>query len=188
MGSKQLEILEEIQNIPCAPFLTLKIQDYIGKKLESSERDFVNNGYLIYSNYPRNTGRRKLVIVGHTDHPGAVMKNSKEGILFGSPGIDRLRRQIHLENGISYKVFSPSGAHIGKTKLVQIKADNKTGVFESDIEIPKNSHAQYNLDPYFKREKGNLTMYNADDGVAFATMLSLLSEDLESEYDVYWVF
>lgn len=116
------------------------------------------------------------------------MKNSREGVIFGSPGVDRLNRLIKSQKGINFRVYSPDGNLIGKTTLVEIKNDRRTCRFKSKINIPKNSLAQYDFNEYFIKNKNQLNVYNADDGVSVSTMLSIISENLKSEYDVFWVF
>ncbi|MBU1200096.1 hypothetical protein KJ953_01005 [Patescibacteria group bacterium] len=177
-----LELLQEIQEIPSSPFLSKPSKEYIISLLTKYNVPFSFNHYSIIARPVQNPGATKLVFLTHTDHPGAVLKNNRIGILFGSVGLGRLGKQLP----IPMKVFSPQGKYLGKGEITHIEKSRKIGT-KIDFDVPKNSFAQYDF-PYLKNTPTHIKLYNADNGIDTAVMLHLLSKRIESGFDLYFVF
>jgi putative aminopeptidase FrvX len=181
LNSNLLKILQEIQEVPSSPFLPKPQKRFVKSFLKKNQIPFTEDSHSIIANPVKNPSAPKLVFLTHLDHPGFVLKNNKEGIAFGSVGLPRLKKKLP----IPLKIYSPSGKFIGKGHLSRIKGRNIST--EIDFDVPINSFAQYDI-PYFSETSKSLKLYNADNAIDTAVLLHLLTQKLNSKFDLYFVF
>ncbi len=184
-----LEILKEYQSIPVVPFATFPVKKFLESKLKVLPWSYITDGYTYVVHVePRNRHRnnKKLIFMAHTDHPGFVLKNNREGLAFGTVGVKRLQKKLQHQP-VYLKVFSKEGQYIGRAQLLDI-SDNKIIKIKADFEIPINSVAQYDIE-YYSVDKETISVYNADDGISVALLLNFLKHVKPSQYfDIYVVF
>lgn len=183
-----VDILRELNHVPSSPFLPQAQVKFLVNFLKEQNLKFEINQYcVIVKQLSREPGARKLIVSSHLDHPGAVLKNNKEGVFFGSVGLERLEKLVQ-DDELILKVFDPSGKYLGIGQVTEFFKNNKRRFkFEADFEVPTNSYAQYDLE-YFKENKDEINVYNADNAIDTAVMMALLKVGFESPYDAYFVF
>ncbi len=186
MASIVLKHLQKLQEIPNVPFLVKPIKTYLENVIEKNGYKYSTNDYSIIVNTNKNPSKPKVVIMAHTDHPGIIIKNKKNGIAMGTLETDRLRK-ILSKNKIELKIFDPSGKFLGIGDLIGIHKNSRDVYLDINFNVPSNSFGQYNL-KYFESNSKFISAYSLDDTISVAIMLSLLESKLESKYDVYFVF
>ena len=148
--------------------------------------EYINNNYSIIVRVPR-SDRPKLIIMTHADHPGVILKNNKEGLIMGSPGIERLKN-ILSKKSLGLRIFSPTGKYLGKGRAISLEGKNGRLIrIKSHLSIPRNSFATYDVE-YFQENDQDIKVYNADNAVTQAILLTLLKEKHSSEFDLYIIF
>ncbi len=185
--NETVSILRELNQIPSSPFLPQAQIKFLTRFLKEHGYDYKINPYCLVVQKPsKNKDARKLIISSHLDHPGAVLKNNQEGVFFGSVGLERLEKQAQRSDLI-LKVFDPTGKHLGVGKVTKFFGNHGKFKFQASFEVPNNSYAQYDI-PYFKEDKDEIGVYNADNAIDTAVMLSILKQGFESPYETYFVF
>lgn len=179
-------ITQNLQDIPNVPFLINPIKKYIKKVIKESGYELGESDYSLIVNFIKNPGKRKLIFMAHTDHPGIIIKSQKSGIAMGTLEVDRLRK-ILTQKPVFLKIFNPDGKYIGKGNMLEIYKDDRSIKLDIDFDVPVNSFAQYDV-KYFKSDDNKLEAYSLDDTISVAIMLSLLKNQFKSHYDVYLVF
>ena len=182
-----VEYLKKINSLPSSPFGVGLQVELIEEVLRGLNLEYVKTNYFITVHLKsQSKSTRKLVVMSHLDHPGAVLDGNGKGIFFGSVGLERVGNAVGLGK-MFLKVFSPKGENLGLAKVTCLHKQRQNFTVESDFPIPKNSTAVFGLKE-FSEDRENLYVYNADNGVDTATMLALLEEGLTPVYDTYFVF
>jgi len=186
MAGNVLNHLQKLQEIPNVPFLVKPIKAYLEGVIKKNGYKYSTNDYSIIVNTNKNPSKPKLIIMAHSDHPGIIIKNKKNGIAMGTLETDRLRK-ILSKNKIELKIFDPNGKFLGIGDLIGIHKNSRDVYLDINFDVPSNSFGQYNL-KYFESNLKFISAYSLDDTISVAIMLSLLENKLESKYDVYYVF
>lgn len=180
-----LEALKVLSAVPSSPFLPGPRINFLNNFIVDKQLEIIPDDYSLI--IKAGSGKRKLVLMTHLDHPGIVLNNRHEGTIFGSVGHERIL--AHLKNSpIPIKIFDPSGKYLTHGHLTNLAGRNLEKVqITTDHDIPPNSSASWDMADYY--EKGDkVYAYAADNDVPTAVMLTLLSYPLSSIYDLYFVF
>ena len=181
-----LQNLKEYQEICTVPFNTSGVRMFLRDKI-INKQNITENAYCLYYNNGKNIGKRKLIIMCHTDHPGITLKSNKTGIFWGTPGYTRLQKMLQ-KMPISLAIFDSEGNRVGKGALLEINDPIKQMVtIQTDVEIKDNFSAQYDI-AGFTLINDSVHLYNADDGVNVSIMLELVNQNIETALDIYYVF
>ena len=181
-----LKNLEEYQDICVCPFFTSGVRDFLTSKIKMKQH-IKQDDYCLYYNTGMNRGKRKLVIMCHTDHPGITLKSDGTGIFWGTPGYGRLRLLLK-DVSIPLNIFDDKGKTVGKGVLTEISDPIKQLVkVKVDCHIKNNYYAQYDVENFLVKDD-DVYLYNADDGVNVPIMLELINENSQQQLDVYYVF
>lgn len=188
MNKPTIQILKEIQNIPSVPFNITHVTKYITTTLEQNSIPYTQNPYaIIVKSKNFNQTSPKKLFMAHIDHPGIALKNAKEGKFFGLKSPQALNK-ILSNSPVTIKIFDTSGNYRGLGKLLKITDNIKQTVqIQTDLPIESNFSAQFEL-PYFSETSDTVSVYNADDGAAFASLLSATLETYESAQNSIFCF
>src|SRR5688572_16406594 len=176
-----LDFLEKLQEVPSSPFAPTPPKEYIQNVLEEYKIPYEINDYYIIAK-PNNKKGTKLVLLSHLDHPAMIFKDHTTGLLLGSVGHDRLKKILE-NNSIPIRIYDEVGTYLGKGKITSLNLDPKYFSFQSNIKIKRNYTAQYDF-AYYKDTGEHIDVYNADNAVDTAAMLSLLSKKIKSNFDL----
>ena len=188
VDAKLTEIIEDYQNIPNVPFMQKFTAGYIKDRLTNANVPFEENPHVILVKPSKPLGKKKLLIMAHTDHPGLIFKNSKHGQLLGLIGTKNIITYLD-KNEVEVRVYNSNGNFIGKAKINDIVAGPKQEVvIDANFSIPVNSIGMFDIESY--RENGDtLELYNADDGLMTSILLYLITDkQLGNLYDIYAAF
>lgn len=183
-----VNVFQRYQDVPNVPFLSKFTTTFVTDYLKTIGRHCEVDKYgIVVKPTKKDESKPTLLIISHLDHPGIVLKNEHEGIFMGLVGTKALTDEV-ATNKISIKIFDPQGAHIGKGKIIEVDPSFKQKVkIETDTQVPTNSYGQFDID-YFSQNQENIYAYNADDGIAVASMLQTIKDETATAYNVYYLF
>lgn len=179
---------QQYQNVPNVPFLSRFTTTFVTNYLKSIGRHYEENKYgIVVKPIKKVADKPTLLIISHLDHPGIVLKNGHKGIFMGLIGTKALVDEVST-NKIPIKIFNPQGEYVGKGKIIEVDPSFKQKVkIETEVQVPTNSYGQFDID-YFSQDQENIYAYNADDGIAVATMLQVIRDESVTAYNVYYLF
>ncbi len=179
-----IEHLKKMNSLPSSPFVVGAQVRYVEHFLTKHGYEYKKTSYSLIVNVPAKS-RRKLVVMTHLDHPGAVLDGRGRGIFFGSVGLERIERRI--KKGFYLRVLSPTGERLGLVKLTGVGRNKQKFRYSANFVVPRNSSAQFDI-PVFEEDENYLKAYNCDNAIDTAVMLALLEEKFVPIYDTYFVF
>lgn len=183
---KTIEHLKKINSIPSSPFAVSLQVKFLEETLKQLGYEYDKSEYsLIVRVQPKVKNTKKLVLMTHLDHPGAVFDGQGGGVFFGSVGLERVERAI--QESLFLRVYSTAGEYLGKGKISGLAKQKQNFYFESDFSVPRNSSGCFDIEEFSEDER-HLRVYNSDNGIDTACMLALLSLRPETVYDTYFVF
>jgi hypothetical protein len=183
------EVLRKIAYTPNSPFLYHASKGVLFDLVSSVQKSKVQiceDEFAVYCKIKRGKPNKRLILITHLDHPGIVLKNSKQGIPFGSVGYERIKNRV-LGSQIPIQVYDNFGNHKGLSYINKISFNRGTPVvsIRAECDVPPNSHGVWDVKKYL-REDNLVKMINADNGAVTAVAIKLIQnssvfEDVDLE-------
>lgn len=139
--STPLEILKEMVKVPNAPFSPIARIKFLKDFFSKNNLECEENDYALIVRQGSENATNKIVIMSHIDHPGFILKNSEEGIYFGSIYYEKLR-EFYKDTPLPINVFSKVGEFITKASLTNLTKTptqksqfNQTNQFQKTLRL-----------------------------------------------------
>lgn len=185
---RALEILKEMIQVPNAPFSPLGRINYLKSFFEAIGITYEETNYALIVKKGNLQATNKIVVMSHVDHPGFILKNSEEGIYFGSIYYDKLRVK-YRDKPLPLNVYDKEGKFLTKASLINlVKTPRRKITIKSNQPIPINSQALWDVEKFSISEE-KVSCISHDNDLPTAVMLALLEEDkFSSDHQVVFVF
>lgn len=169
-------ILQELETIPNVPFLPIPRIHYIENFLKQHHIEYVKNDFAIITKpKQRMQDQGNIFCMSHLDHPGIVLKNSREGKVFGTIYVETVR-DILADHKIAIRIFRPNGAFQGIGYLTALKGKYYTdAIIETELVVKPNSFAQWDVG-HLRTSKDHLYLYSGDNDIPTAVLLTVLAK------------